>query len=180
MKKYLFCFVVTALCMSWACNDPSGQTGSTRANETAAPDSTGWALLPFIKVDSVNPVLQPGVSTFMDPIRKEKIAWEEKDVFNPAIVVKDGKIFMLYRAQDKTGKPDGTSRVGLAESTDGFHFSRYPTPVLFPAEDAQKKYEWQGGCEDPRVVEDEKGMYYMTYTAFDGKVARLLVATSKD
>ena len=51
-------------------------------------------------------------------------------------------------------------------------------PVLFPENDAQKKYEWQGGCEDPRIVEDEKGTYYMTYTAFEGKIARLMVATS--
>jgi predicted GH43/DUF377 family glycosyl hydrolase len=29
-------------------------------------------------------------------------------------------------------------------------------------------------------VEDEKGVYYMTYTSYDGKLARLLVATSKD
>jgi len=179
-----------------ACNGPGGQGSAASGDSTAAGGATSpmstapadamsdssadWAILPFTKVDSVNPVLIPGTGSFADPIRKEKIAWEEKDVFNPAIVVKDGKIFMLYRAQDKTGKPDGTSRVGLAESTDGFHFSRYPTPVLFPAEDAQKKYEWQGGCEDPRVVEDEKGVYYMTYTAFDGKIARLLVATSKD
>ena len=87
---------------------------------------------------------------------------------------------MLYRAQDKIGVPGGTSRIGLAVSTDGIHFTRQPTPVLFPAEDAYKKYEWQGGCEDPRVVEDSAGTYYMTYTAYDGKTARLLVASSKD
>ncbi len=154
--------------------------GSDTSATSLSSTGADWAILPFIKADSVNPVLIPGTGSFTDPIRKEKVAWEEKDVFNPAIVVRDGKVYMLYRAQDKTGKPDGTSRIGLAESTDGFHFSRNPTPVLFPAEDAQKKYEWQGGCEDPRVVEDEKGVYYMTYTAFDGKIARLLIATSKD
>ena len=159
----------------------SGDSASASASvATSNAADAGWALLPFTKVDSVNPVLQPGTGSFLDPIRKEKVSWEEKDVFNPAIVVRDGKVYMLYRAQDKIGKPGGTSRIGLAESTDGFHFTRHPSPVLYPAEDEQKKYEWEGGCEDPRVVEDGKGVYYMTYTAFDGKVARLLVATSKD
>ena len=154
--------------------------GQTAADSSHATADSSWALLPFTKVDSLNPVLLPGAGVFMDPILKKKLAWEEKDVFNPAIVVKDGKLYMLYRAQDKIGRPAGTSRVGLAESTDGFHFTRLPAPVLYPDNDAEKKYEWEGGCEDPRVVEDEQGVYYMTYTAFDGKKARLLVATSKD
>ncbi len=139
-----------------------------------------WAMLSFEKADSVNPVLVPGKNLFFDPIWKKKVAWEEKDVFNPAIVVKDNKVYMLYRAQDVIGLPGGTSRIGLAVSTDGLHFTRNPEPIFFPDNDAFKKYEWQGGCEDPRIVEDAKGMYYMTYTAYDGKVARLLIATSKD
>jgi predicted GH43/DUF377 family glycosyl hydrolase len=143
-------------------------------------DGAGWALLGFEKADSVNPVLSAGTGTFMDPIWKKKVAWEEKDVFNPAIVVKDNKVFMLYRAQDRIGLPGGTSRIGLAESSDGLHFTRSAEPVFFPENDAYKKYEWQGGCEDPRIVEDAQGTYYMTYTAYDGKVARLLVASSKD
>jgi beta-1,2-mannosidase len=146
----------------------------------AADTSTDWAMIPFTKVDSVNPVLIPGGATFFDPLRREPVKWEEKDVFNPAIVVKKGKLYMLYRAQDKSGRPAGTSRIGLAVSDDGYHFIRRPTPVLYPAEDAQKKLEWEGGCEDPRVVQDERGIYYMTYTAFDGRTARLMVATSAD
>ena len=139
-----------------------------------------WALLPFTKVDSVNPVLRPDTGVFTDPVSGRLLRWEIKDVFNPAIVVKEGKVFMLYRAQDSVGKPAGTSRIGLAYSADGYHFTRYPTPVLYPDNDAEKKYEWEGGCEDPRVVEDGKGTYYMTYTAYDGTTARLLIATSTD
>ena len=147
---------------------------------SAAHSTTSWAMLSFEKADSVNPVLEPGTNVFMDPIWKKKVAWEEKDVFNPAIVVRDNKVFMLYRAQDRIGLPGGTSRIGLAESTDGLHFTRSAEPVFYPDNDAYKIYEWQGGCEDPRIVEDEQGTYYMTYTAYDGKVARLLVATSTD
>jgi predicted GH43/DUF377 family glycosyl hydrolase len=139
-----------------------------------------WALLPFTKVDSVNPVLRPDTGLFTDPVSGRLIRWEIKDVFNPAIVVKDGKVYMLYRAQDSVGKPAGTSRIGLAYSSDGYHFTRNPVPVLYPDNDAEKKYEWEGGCEDPRVVEDSAGTYYMTYTAYDGTTARLLIATSTD
>jgi predicted GH43/DUF377 family glycosyl hydrolase len=179
MKRCLLFFAV-AICMGWGCNSAPQQPGAAPEKAAGASDPTDWALLPFVKVDSVNPVLAPGANTFTDPIWKKKVAWEEKDVFNPAVVVKNGKIYMLYRAQDRIGKPGGTSRIGLAESGDGYHFTRSPGPVLFPDNDAYKKYEWEGGCEDPRIVEDDQGQYYMTYTSFDGDKARLLVAVSHD
>ena len=154
-----------------------GKNATTAATQQTRPD---WALLPFTKVDSVNPVLTPGKNSFMDPIWHKKIDWEAKDVFNPAIVVRHDTVFMLYRAEDSIGKPAGTSRIGLAYSTDGYHFTRYPSPVLYPENDTCKKYEWEGGCEDPRVVQDENGTYFMTYTAYDGTTARLFVASSPD
>ena len=186
MKNNSLAILFTALIIFFytSCNN---NTSEKNATQTASKDSalikdssTNWALLGFEKVDSANPILTPGTNSFIDPIINKKIFWEEKDVFNPAIVVKDNKIFMLYRAQDKIGLPGGTSRIGLAESSDGIHFTRHAAPVLFPANDAYKKYEWQGGIEDPRVVEDSSGVYYMMYTAFDGKVARLLIAISTD
>jgi beta-1,2-mannosidase len=139
-----------------------------------------WMLTPFVKQDAANPILTPLHTVFDDPILEKKVAWEEKDVFNPAAVVRNNKVYLLYRAQDKSGKPAGTSRIGLASSEDGLHFTRANSPVLYPANDAYKKFEWEGGCEDPRIVEDEKGTYYMTYTAYDGTTARLFIATSQD
>ncbi len=174
--------LITMICciVLIACNNTESNSTLVLQKDSTSTTVNDWALLPFIKVDSVNPVLCAGTNTFLCPVQKQKIAWEEKDVFNPAIVVRHDTLFMLYRAQDKVGKPDGTSRIGLAWSTDGMHFTRMPTPVLYPDNDAYKQYEWQGGCEDPRIVEDSSGTYYMTYTAFDGTVARLLVATSTD
>lgn len=172
---YVICFLVILISFP-ACNNPA----SKEETIVVVDSSTNWAMLGFEKADNNNPVLTPGNNQFFDPIWKKKLAWEEKDVFNPAIVVKDNKIYMLYRAQDKIGLPGGTSRIGLAVSTDGLHFTRNPEPVFFPDHDAFQKYEWQGGCEDPRIVEDESGTYYMTYTAFDGKTARLLMASSRD
>ncbi|MBI3482076.1 MAG: glycosidase, partial [Bacteroidetes bacterium] len=85
-----------------------------------------------------------------------------------------------YRAEDVIGKFAGTSRIGLAFSLDGIHFKRRTEPVLFPDEDFMKEYEWEGGIEDPRIIEREDGLYILTYTAYDGKIARLCVATSAD
>ncbi|WP_234997183.1 glycoside hydrolase family 130 protein [Hymenobacter roseosalivarius] len=161
-----------------SCNEKRGQLAAT---PPAAPAADSWALLNLTKVDSVNPLMGPStVGRFTDPILKQPVLWEEKDVFNPAVVVKDGKIYMLYRAENVVGKFSKTSRIGLATSTDGLHFTRRKEPVLHPANDAHKKYEWPGGTEDPRVVESADGTYYMTYTAYDGDKARMHVASSRD
>ncbi len=179
MRKsfFLYCKIVVFLC---GCNtitiDPSKKT-ITGTNQFTEND---WTLLPFIKIDSANPVLHAGNGVFTCPVLKKNIEWENKDVFNPAIVIKNGTMYMLYRAEDTIGKYAGTSRIGLAESSDGIHFKKRSEPVLYPSSDEQKKYEWEGGCEDPRIVEDANGRYYMTYSAYDGDKARLLVASSND
>lgn len=140
-----------------------------------------WPFGAFIRHDDANPCLQPNAqSSFRCPVHGSAIRWEEKDVFNPAAVVRDGKVYLLYRAEDTVGRHLGTSRVGIAESVDGLTFKTHPEPVLFPDNDFMKEYEWEGGCEDPRIVESEDGLYVMTYTAFDGKLGRLCIATSPD
>ncbi|MCW5911642.1 MAG: glycosidase [Cyclobacteriaceae bacterium] len=146
---------------------------------TFANDST-WALLPFEKVNDANPILQAGTGIFKCPILQQEVNWEEKDVFNPAAVVRNGAIYLFYRAEDTIGKYNGTSRIGLAISTDGVRFNRMFAPVLYPAEDFMKAYEWEGGIEDPRIIENETGTYMMTYTAYDGETARLCIASSTD
>jgi predicted GH43/DUF377 family glycosyl hydrolase len=138
-------------------------------------------LIPFTKNADVNPCLLPSdTMEFFCPIRESLVNWEEKDVFNPATAVKGDTLFLLYRAEDSIGKYNGTSRIGLAYSLDGYQFQKNPEPVLIPDNDAFKKYEWEGGVEDPRLVEDEEGIYYMNYTAYDGDKARLFVASSTD
>ena len=156
--------------MALACT--SNKTSNT---DTGSNIDSTW-LLPFVKLDSVNPVMLPGNLTFDCPVQKKLVQWEGKNVLNPAIIVKDDTLFMLYRAQDSSG----CSRIGLAKSTDGIHFIKHNAPVLYPADDAFKKYEWPGGCEDPRLVQDSAGTYYLTYTSYDGNVARLMIATSTD
>ncbi len=156
MKRY---FIALAGLLIAGCHTSEQQSSVTTQTDSVSVSATSWALIPFTKADSVNPVLQPGTGTFMDPIRHQLVAWEAKDVFNPAIVLQNGKVIMLYRAQDSIGKPAGTSRIGLAESADGYHFTRSATPVFYPENDSVKSLEWEGGCEDPRVVQDDKGVY---------------------
>lgn len=97
--------------------------------------------------------------------------WESAGTFNPTVVLHNGKVVMLYRAQDSAG----TSRLGYAESADGIHFTRRSKPVFSPETD----YEKDGGVEDPRLVEIG-GAYYLTYTGYNKKDAQLCLATSRD
>ncbi|CAN5615209.1 glycoside hydrolase family 130 protein [soil metagenome] len=131
-----------------------------------------------------NPVLSAdSVPVFFDPIKKDSVHWQKADVFNPAAIIKDGKIMMLYRAEDNPAAALGgrTSRIGLAESSDGLHFTKHSTPVLYPDNSSKfLQYEYPGGCEDPRIVLTEDGHYILAYTAWNGKTARLSIASSKD
>jgi beta-1,2-mannosidase len=166
--KNLFC-VWLLIVVGFAC---------TKSNHT---EQSNWQIGSFVKVDSLNPILGPlSSSTFFCPVRKDSVHWEEKDVFNPSAVVRNDNVYLIYRAEDVVGKYNGTSRLGLAVSKDGLKFERMPKPVFYPDDDDMKQYEWEGGVEDPRVVEDEKGRYILTYTSYDGNLARLCVATSNN
>ena len=142
-----------------------------------------WMLGPFAK-PAENPVIMPNPAPrFRSAMTDSVVAWEEYATFNPAAVVRNGKVYVLYRAEDGSGARQiggHTSRLGLAESGDGLHFTRRATPVLYPDTDAQRQYEWPGGVEDPRIVETDDGTYVLTYTQWNRDVPRLAIATSRD
>lgn len=163
------CLIIVAFLMS-GCHNPGRETPVSEGNEA-------WTLSGFIKVDSINPILDPSAAqVFSCPVSGKAVKWEERNVLNPSAVVRDGKVYMIYRAQDEAM----TSRLGLAVSDDGLHFTKEPAPVFYPASDNMTAYEWPGGVEDPRIVESEDGTYILTYTSYDGKTARLCLASSKD
>ena len=132
------------------------------------------------------PVIAPRKeSTFADPISGQAVHWEALHTFNPAAVVRNGRIFVLYRAEDDSGSEiigGHTSRLGLASSDDGVHFTREPEPVFYAAKDAQEDRETPGGVEDPRIVERPQGGYVLTYTQWSRKrgVYSVGIATSGD
>ncbi|MCW3982757.1 MAG: glycosidase [Candidatus Bathyarchaeota archaeon] len=93
-----------------------------------------------------NPILKP----------IEAHAWESREVFNAAAVYLEGKVHLLYRAIGN----DGISRLGYANSKDGFTIDeRLPQPVFEPAFESEKD-----GVEDPRLSLIDKKLV-MTYTA---------------
>jgi len=140
-----------------------------------------WALGPFARTGT--PVLAPTPESVFDcPIESRPVRWEQQNVYNPAVVVREGKVYLLYRGDDGP-KPTAwgrTCRIGLAWSSDGRTFTRLGRPVLYPDHDACHGYEWDGGCEDLHIVEDETGTYFTNYTAWNGQRDALLVATSPD
>ena len=154
-----------------------------------AKDAASWQIGPFVRPVNM-PIIYPRSDTsFQCPMSGKEVKWESSDTFNPAAVVYEDQICVLYRAEDGSGEMLGghTSRVGLAYSKDGISFMREPKPVFYPADDNSKQYEWNGGCEDPRVVEGPDGRYYIYYTMWNRdnkfgtfKSARIGVASSKD
>jgi beta-1,2-mannosidase len=125
----------------------------------ASQDSASWPFGAWQRV-SEEPVISP-----------QGDGWESAGTFNPSVVLREGKIVMLYRAQDRSG----TSRLGYAESADGVHFTRRSQPVFSP----EKDYEKDGGVEDPRLVRFGD-TYYLTYTGYNKQDAQLCLATSSD
>ena len=99
-----------------------------------------------------------------------KNKWEARAVLNPSVVqTDDGVEHIFYRAVAK----NWISSIGYARIVDG-KIERFDKPVMGPT----KNYECKG-IEDPRVTKIGR-VYYMLYTAFDGKNAVIAYAVSKD
>ena len=155
-------------------------TVNAQETDTKLPS---WALGPFVRPANVNPIIAPDTAgVFFDPMNQKMWHWESNDTFNPAATAKNDRIYVIYRAEDNSGKgiSQRTSRLGIAETADGTTMKRFTKPVLFPTNDNVKEFEWRGGCEDPRVAVTEDGTYLILYTEWNNKVPRLAAATSKD
>jgi len=104
-------------------------------------------------------------------LKKTTKKFECDGVLNPAVIKVGDTIHLFYRALAK----DNYSTIGYCTlSSPMVVETRSEVPILIP----QSEYEFQG-LEDPRIVEIE-GMYYLTYTAYDGINALGALATSKD
>ena len=105
---------------------------------------------------SGNPILAP---------RVEEGSFEKSCVYNPAAIVKDDKVHLLYRGEQGY-YASYNSRIGRAQSADGFSFERYENnPIIDIDEDREEE---KRGIEDPRVIRLEDGRYFLTYTAYAG------------
>lgn len=144
---------------------------------------SSWEIGPFVRPVAAPVILADRAARFSDPILGKPVAWEALHAFNPAAVVRDGKIVVIYRAEDDSGEMKigmHTSRLGMATSMDGATFVRQAEPVFYPADDAEKAREWPGGVEDPRIVEAPDGTYVLTYTQWNRVTYSVGIATSPD
>jgi predicted GH43/DUF377 family glycosyl hydrolase len=103
-------------------------------------------------------------------LRPRGDSWESGNLYNPAAIVVDDRVVLLYRAH----ADDLVSHVGIAISEDGYTFAREDAPVLSPEHDYESH-----GCEDPRVTRIGE-TFYLTYTGYDRTTAQLCLATSTD
>lgn len=105
---------------------------------------------------SGNPILTP---------RVQEESFEKACVYNPAAIVKDDKVYLLYRAEQGY-YASYNSRIGLATSDDGFAFERFQGAPIIDLD--ENREEEKRGLEDPRIVRLEDGRYFLTYTAYAG------------
>jgi predicted GH43/DUF377 family glycosyl hydrolase len=134
-------------------------------------------------------ILKKPESPILSPTRNP---WETNAAFNPAALLINNQVHLLYRAIGE----DGFSRIGYARSDDGFFFPmRLPYPVYVPREKDEglnvrpPVTNWRqmhslypsgggwGGCEDPRAVLID-GTVYMTYNAINGWGSMKVALTS--
>lgn len=114
----------------------------------------------MIKVKREGVVLEKTTQTF-----------ENDSVLNPAVITHGNTLHMFYRAV----RVHNRSSIGYCRFEGATQrVERKTEPLLSP----QFDYE-SHGMEDPRIVQIE-GLYYLTYTAYDGHNAMGALATSKD
>jgi beta-1,2-mannobiose phosphorylase / 1,2-beta-oligomannan phosphorylase len=110
-------------------------------------------------------------------------SWESKATFNPAALIYDGKVHLIYRAIGE----DDSSVLGYAASYDGLNIEDRPSYFVYKRFQefikSGKKLEydsgggWDGGCEDPRLTLIDDTIY-LIFTAFDGWSSIRLALTS--
>jgi|GEM_PF-225232 len=174
-----------------------------RPNNQSENRFSGQKNIPELAPDPMPAWRITGFKKYKTPIKSAdpKVSFRAKDVLNPAVLHgDDGSIYVLDRSEDKTGigKWNGVSRVGLSEfqMIDG---KPHLKPLLFDNLGREKplltpdkrepfyKYERRGiedvravKLDQPIIIDGKSYKYHMTYTGYDGKMARLMHAVSDD
>jgi len=128
------------------------------------------------------PVLSPNAdSRFVCPVLGKEVRREEQNVYNPAAVVRDGKVYLFYRADDRN--PDlkwgRTCRIGMAWSEDGANFTRHPAPLPYPDNDEWKKHDWEKkGFTDDTTVANTLAPFKGEWRLYYGGADRVIGAAT--
>ena len=97
--------------------------------------------------------------------------FENEAVLNPAVIREGNNVHMFYRAVQQ----GNYSSIGYCRLEGPLTVvERWAKPIMIPEFDYDSH-----GIEDARIVKID-GLYYMSYTSYDGVNARGSLATSKD
>lgn len=104
-------------------------------------------------------------------LEKTTNEFENDSVLNPAVIACGNTVHMFYRAV----RVHNQSSIGYCRLEGAVRVvERNDVPLLSPEFDYENH-----GMEDPRIVQIE-GLYYLTYTAYDGNNAMGALAVSED
>lgn len=104
-------------------------------------------------------------------LSETELEFENEGVLNPAVIQEGNTVHILYRAVRK----GNYSTIGYAKLDGPTNVvERKTEPILSPSTSDESH-----GIEDPRIVKID-GMYYISYTAYDGVNALGSFATSFD
>ncbi len=124
---------------------------------------------------SKNPIMSPDNS----------VDWRSWQTFNPAAVLLDDRVHLLYRAIGA----DGVSRFGYASSPDGFQIDDCPEKPAYREMSGDVRYAVYSmrsggsfvGCEDPRLVHmEDEDTIYLTYTSCSDGLRMAISSISTD
>ena len=104
-------------------------------------------------------------------LEKTELDFENEGVLNPAVIRQGDSVYILYRAV-QTGNH---STIGYCKLDGPLTVTeRWNRPVIVPESEFESH-----GVEDARIVKID-GLFYITYTGYDGVTARGALATSED
>lgn len=120
--------------------------------------------MPVVKRYKHNPILTKG-----------DVPFEVHTVHNAAVTKYEDKIIMVFRSHLSSGR----SILGLAESSDGYHFTVRSEPFMVPSKSGLFEEYESFGIEDPRITEIDN-LYHITYSAYSRHGVRIGLARTRD
>ena len=82
MRTTTHFILAITVCFIFSCNQNPTQEASVK----------DWQIGPFVKVDSINPILGPLETKWFCPMRQDSVQWEGKDIFNPFFRTKNNDV----------------------------------------------------------------------------------------
>ncbi len=116
---------------------------------------------------------------FFCPQKQDSVAWL-RNVYSPDLYVTGDTSWIFFTARESSHANGGLARIGLAYRVGAQKFSILPQPILFADATINEQFPDEGGLSEPRVVEDDQGMYWMTYNAWQQGTPRISLARSSN